>query len=255
MREAIVLTGATSGLGLEISKQLSRFNLAYVLGGRRNERVLLRVGRRAGTEHDPGADLPCTQPIETDLIHHEVGHSWSRLLPEDVKVRGVIHCAGMNIIKPSLQVSEWDMEQIMAVNVYAFTNLVSQYADGLRWALAVGSNAQDGAGKHSLAYVVSKHALLGAVRSLARDYGAYFPVTLVAPPKLAGTEMSRLIEERQATLRGVDVEEERARQRASAPGGENMGVRPLARFITDMLENPNLLKATNGTVLRIGYPS
>lgn len=125
--------------------------------------------------------------------------------------------------------------------------------------VSIGSNACEGAGASSLAYVASKHALTGVTRSLARDLQGVVNVLQVNPPKLrddTGAGMSGYIDRAQAALRGSTVEEEKQRQARSSPSGqETISIERMALLICQLLTAPQDLDHLHGSIVRIGYPS
>ena len=176
----------------------------------------------------------------------------------------VINAIGVNQVleTPELMMHTW--QQLLAVNVWPTVAVVkallqAPMPEGVRPTLvSVGSSACDGAGAHSLAYVSAKHALTGVTRSLARDMKGRINVLQVNPPKLddPGSRMSKLIDNRQAELRGTTVEAEKRRQAASSPSGEGYPTsETVARWIYHLLRDPQDHQHLHGTVVRIGYAS
>ena len=170
----------------------------------------------------------------------------------------VVHCAAINEIAPFRMVSEAQLLGSMMVNAFlpvfvvqALLQLGQTPLAGPLPVVLVGSGATFAAGSHSLAYVASKHAELGVMRSMAKDLDPEVVTCLVNFGKLEDTAMSRHIDRAQAHLRGTTVEAERERQRAGWVGGREIPVREAARFVVDLvLRTPT--RSLNGSVFNYG---
>jgi 3-oxoacyl-[acyl-carrier protein] reductase len=83
---------------------------------------------------------------------------------------GLIHCAGVNFVKPYNQIDPEELSKLFQVNTFSFLNLCS-HVEFNRGAniIAVGSLYATHTKEGRIQYSMSKHALLGAVKTLALE--------------------------------------------------------------------------------------
>lgn len=242
----VLVTGAVGGLGFALCRELHSQGCA----------VIAMISGRGSTEEDRwkldwlgvncfvlAVDLTrlCFDKVDANRFNHF-----------DV----VINCAGINHIDVSDDFHLDHIFESLSVNVmspvYLAHTLLAKCMQGNKAGLVVniGSTAAHAAGGNSLAYVMTKHALLGATRSLAKDW-AKWDVSVVQYDlgKLAGTNMTDYIEHRQALMRGTTVEEERVRQNAS---GEPLAVESVAEEIVAAVLDISAWKDISGKSIKIG---
>ena len=257
---AVVVLGGTGGLG---SRLVDRWLYDQPVHGRM---PVVRVGSKPPPGPQPAhpwlVDLSwdvCDGPLSTSSL-------WKAFTGElGLYPRLVINSIGVNQIVPTEQVPFEDLLYLTQVNVWPTIALAqglvgapTAYAPGVEKStlVSIGSNACEGAGAHSLCYVASKHALTGVTRSLARDFKGRINVLQINPPKIEDDEsvMSRLIDGRNAELRSISLEEEKARQAASSPSGLGYpSSQTVAGWIYDLLRDFKRHGYLHGTIARIGY--
>ncbi|MDB4932418.1 MAG: short-chain dehydrogenase/reductase [Myxococcaceae bacterium] len=90
-------------------------------------------------------------------------------------VGALVHCAGLNRPAPFEQIDEALFARTLSVNALAFVDLARRCAPSLRAqrgsVVAVSSLYGFVARRGRLAYVMAKHALVGAVKTLALELG------------------------------------------------------------------------------------
>jgi NAD(P)-dependent dehydrogenase (short-subunit alcohol dehydrogenase family) len=107
-----------------------------------------------------------------------------------------VHCAGFNTPRPFEQISLEELERSLRVNTISFVRLCQLLAPGFRArggarVLAISSIYGVISREKRLAYATSKHALIGAVRSLALELGPDGVLVNALSPGFIDTAMTR----------------------------------------------------------------
>ena len=172
---------------------------------------------------------------------------------------GLAYCAGVNKINPFGDALEKDFWHSMEVNCYGFIRLLrlmrdmGKTAPGMR-ACLVTSNAANVAMRHSLSYNCSKAAANMAIKQMAREiHPDEQMIYAVAPNKLEGTPMSKIIEARVCRMRGWTPEEAHQYQVDALPARKETDVDSLACFIHETLTGP-YYPYIHGNILPFGGP-
>lgn len=89
---------------------------------------------------------------------------------EDISVDGLIYCAGINNLKHHTQLSDVEFSRLLQVNTLSFIKLCSKlkFSQGAN-IIAIGSLYSEGTKEERIQYTVSKHGMLGAVKTLALE--------------------------------------------------------------------------------------
>jgi NAD(P)-dependent dehydrogenase (short-subunit alcohol dehydrogenase family) len=103
-------------------------------------------------------------------------------LPTD-RFDGFIHCAGVNYLSPFSGIDYSSFEHLLHINTLSFIKLCSRLnINDSSNIIAIGSLYADATKEHRLQYSVSKHGLLGVVRTLALEMsGRKIKVNMVSP--------------------------------------------------------------------------
>jgi 3-oxoacyl-[acyl-carrier protein] reductase len=162
----VVVTGASSGIGLETACLLAELGAKVLLVSRRTELLQATVAAR------PELKL-AAEPY--DLSQTETIPEWMLgLATKHGPIAGLVHCAGLQATTALRQLTTADLEKIMQVNVVAALML----GKGLRQKPVRGPSASlvfvasvmglvGAPGR--VAYSASKGALVAATRSLALE--------------------------------------------------------------------------------------
>ena len=128
----VLLTGGHGGIGASIQKELS-------------------------------CDVVCPTSSELDLSSAVDGKPLGTF-------DGFIHCAGVNIVKPFDEIDRNELQKLFEVNTFSFLNLCStlKLNDNAN-IIAIGSLYSTDTKEGRIQYTMSKHALLGAVKTLALE--------------------------------------------------------------------------------------
>ena len=152
----IILTGSSGGIGSVILKELKE-----------NEIDVVEIN-----------------PTEIDLSKDfEI---------KSIPVDGLIYCAGINHINVYDEILEQDMIDIMNVNTFGFTRLCKkvQFNEGAN-IVAIGSLYATETRAGRLSYTMSKHAMFGAVKTLALEMAFNRTKVNMVSPGFVDTELTR----------------------------------------------------------------
>jgi NAD(P)-dependent dehydrogenase (short-subunit alcohol dehydrogenase family) len=143
----IFLTGGSSGIGLIIKKTLQQAGIEVI--------------------HPTSKELDLS-------INFSI---------EPITVDGFIHCAGINPIADHRDINQIDLLKTFQINTFSFIKLCTQlsFTQGSN-IVAIGSLYSTQAREARIQYTMSKHALYGAVKTLALEKATdKIKVNLVSP--------------------------------------------------------------------------
>lgn len=111
---------------------------------------------------------------------------------KSVPVDGLIYCAGINRVTVHDEISDQDMIDIMNVNTFGFTRLCKkvQFNYGAN-IVAIGSLYATETRVGRLSYTMSKHAMFGAVKTLALEMAFNRTKVNMVSPGFIDTELTR----------------------------------------------------------------
>jgi NAD(P)-dependent dehydrogenase (short-subunit alcohol dehydrogenase family) len=182
--KSILITGASSGIGLYLAEKLSLCG-AYVTGTYRGDRPKFHAFIDF-KEWDIREDIP------TSLSNRQ----W----------HAIINCAGVNYLEwiPDLDMDK--VSEVLDVNVKGSINLL-RYASMYKCTknvILISSVASSQPMRCSIAYNASKAAVDMVVKQSARELGTSMNVVGVRPGFIEGTHMSEYAKKRCFELRGQD---------------------------------------------------
>jgi NAD(P)-dependent dehydrogenase (short-subunit alcohol dehydrogenase family) len=100
----------------------------------------------------------------------------------NLQVDGLIHCAGVNFPKTYNKVNIKEFNDLFKSNTFSFIELTQQLNFNKNSnIIAIGSLYATETKKHRLEYTMSKHALHGAVKTLAIEKSPEVLVNMVSP--------------------------------------------------------------------------
>lgn len=165
--EAILITGASSGIGAACAKLLNSLGATVIGAGR--DRSRLEATRAACSE--PGRFVPVEKDLTVDM---ENIPAWLKSLREKHgRLRGLLCCAGICEANPVRAQQCAGMRRIFDINVFAMYQIARGFLDrrnnagsGASIVLLASTGAMfDNAGLS--AYAASKGAVIAMTRSLA----------------------------------------------------------------------------------------
>lgn len=160
--QRILVTGATSGIGLDIAQALAELGANLVLIGR-NRDILAELEQSLGA-------LTFSVDITDEAAVNAV-------FSEMPALDGLVNCAGISILDDVLDVKAKDLEQIMATNVTASAVVAREaarhmIANGRQGSIVnVSSQAAMAALPGHLGYCASKAAMDAMTRVLCLELG------------------------------------------------------------------------------------
>lgn len=225
----VVITGASSGLGAAIKATLD----------------LISVGFRTLDWSLP--DVNVTSKMSIDYAARQMG--WDRV---DI----LINNAGTNLNEwfPDMSEEQWD--RVMDTNAKGIFLVSQALLEQLRGGtiLNIVSNASRVPMTSSAAYNASKGAAAILTAQMARELKKTHDITVfaISPGKLAGTEMSKYIEQRVVETRGWTPEFAKEYQLAGLKAGEEINIDTLADFIAYLLSSKERHKYLHGLDIPYG---
>lgn len=141
-----------------------------------------------------GLEVTAPRQGELDLARREAIEAYfsAERGPFDV----FVHCAGVNVPRPFEDLSAEDLDRTYAINTSSFVQVVGHVAPGMRARgsgriLAVSSIYGRVSRRKRLAYALSKHALVGAVQTLALELGGDGILVNALSPGFIDTVLTR----------------------------------------------------------------
>src|SRR3954449_3571314 len=191
--QIVIVTGASSGLGVQLATALAAAGAVPVLAARRAER-LAEV-----TAALPGADAITCDVTREDERERLV----AAVLERHGRIDGLVNNAGMGATAPALKTPATTFSRVVDLNLVAPYALSCLVAEHMRNGGSGGAksivNVASVMGLRSLgevpdaAYVASKAGLIGLTRELASQWGRYgIRVNAVAPGFFASEMTSEL---------------------------------------------------------------
>lgn len=206
-----LVTGAGRGIGREVAELLTARG-ARVMCIARSEEELAKVGldytvadlgTLAGCELAVSETEKRLGPIEIFICNHGIGSAHERVIWEQ-------------------EISTWD--ETMKINLdgpFHLSRLITKSMVERRYGRVVytSSTAGEVAEHAGSAYNSSKHGLIGLMRSVSRDGGAYDITSNAVLPGWVRTEMAERSARAEASTRGISSEEVWDERAAGYPPG------------------------------------
>lgn len=163
--KTILVTGCTSGMGYETARYLHEMGYGLVLTGRDRERL------KAVADN-----LECKAFCDCDYSQEgHVERIFTYLQEQDLKLDGMVHCAGYWVNAPVRLFKEADMTGVMEVHFYAFMRLAKlfykrSYSNPGASIIALSSFSALACREGSSMYAASKSAMNTAVKVMAKEF-------------------------------------------------------------------------------------
>jgi len=187
----VLVTGGASGIGFAVAKAFGAAGSHVVIVGRNRERL-----DRAG-EHIEGQ----MRAIEFDLNEIDrLPELVSLAAGRDGDIGVLVNCAGVNLKKKALAISNQEYEDVVRTNqiaVFALTREVgkSMVARGAGSIIMISSMASQYGIPEVIAYTASKSAVEGMTRALAVEWSpSGVRVNCIAPGFILTPMSSRALE-------------------------------------------------------------
>lgn len=212
-QKAVLVTGASSGIGLKITEQLAEAG-HFVYAGARKEKDLAALN-----------EIPNVQSIRLDVtIQADIDAAVKTITEAGRGLHGLVNNAGVAIIGPMMEVDEEDFHFQMNVNVYgpfrvtkAFASLILESQGRIT---TIGSISGINSSASLGAYSMSKHAMEAFTDALSRELGPQGVIVNIVEPgnfksKIAESAFRRMITEKIAAGEELTESEKAMQERGS----------------------------------------
>jgi len=191
MKEVVLLTGATAGIGESIAINLSdQYNI--ILSGRNNNKLagLREKCSTKNTTYTLQLDL-----MDLDNLEMQVSKF---ILDNEINITKFVHCAGFMKMVPLKLVSQDLILETFKINVFSANMIIKVLLNkkinnsALNNVVFISSNISNRGAKAMSTYGASKSAVDGLMRSLAVELAPKVRVNSVLPGAVV-TEMTKSI--------------------------------------------------------------
>ncbi|MBU6146578.1 MAG: SDR family oxidoreductase [Actinomycetales bacterium] len=202
---AAVVTGAGSGIGLATGRRLLREGFS-VVGVDRDDAGLDRASAEGMT------------PLKADLGSTE---DRDRVVQAAQASRYLVNAAGIIVLKPILEVTIADLENVYRVNVQAVWDLTARIGAAMSPGSAIvnlsSSSAKLASTTEAAAYASTKAAVLSLTRSFAYAFAEKDVRVNAVCPGIIDTPMQDAVLAKVAAARGMDVADLVAARNSTVP--------------------------------------
>jgi NAD(P)-dependent dehydrogenase (short-subunit alcohol dehydrogenase family) len=191
MKETVLLTGATAGIGEGLAIKLSqKYNI--ILSGR-NIQKLEALKEKCSTENN--VYLLFLDLTDFDTLEKKIS---TFIVHNDLTIEKFVHCAGFMKMVPLKLVSQDLMLETFKTNVFSANNIIKLLISrkvnnaSLNSVVLISSNISNRGAKAMSTYGSSKSALDGLMRSLAVELAPKVRLNSILPGAVM-TEMTKTI--------------------------------------------------------------
>ncbi len=173
-----LITGASKGMGLEITKAVLESGGKVIATSRSIDLLLEKI-----VDHKDNL-----LPVELDITNEkDIQNTISNGIEKFGRIDVVVNNAGYNLLGNIEELSDSEFRQTMAVNVFAMAHIIRNVLPHLRWQKSghiINTSSMMGymgyAGNGS--YNASKYAVIGLSEALAQEVAPFgIKVTVLAP--------------------------------------------------------------------------
>lgn len=175
--KAIIVTGAGTGLGKELSLLLAKQGYHLILTGRTEDKLIVV---KEQIEQSGGS----ATAIQLDLRNLEDIKEKALLISKKHEIHGLVNNAGLGYFGPFSEVSDTEIEEMFQTNVFGTIHMtkailpyLEQNQEGM--VLNIVSTAGLRGKKNEAVYCSSKFAVRGFTESLQKEYEGT-PIRFVA---------------------------------------------------------------------------
>lgn len=161
-----LVTGASSGIGREVAKQISNEDTTVVLVARREDKLKELQLELMG----PSVVIPCDLRRSVDIKN-----VFDVLSKQKIKLDGLVYCAGICFVKPIKIMEENELQDMFQINVFAFYEMCryfSQVSVSNKGACIVGVSSYAAVSKEAgmSAYAMTKESMNVQTQVLAQEF-------------------------------------------------------------------------------------
>lgn len=180
MENYTIITGATSGIGLDLAKRLA------------GERNLILVGRNEEKLDAAIAQIKDCHQVQKlvcdlDADRRQLADHLSGLIQKSgLQIEALVHCAGMSKVMPMRQADTTSIDTIFNVNILSVMEIIrtllkKENKGALKNILLVSSLASIRGEKGNAVYAASKGALNALAITLAKELAPKVRVNSISP--------------------------------------------------------------------------
>jgi NAD(P)-dependent dehydrogenase (short-subunit alcohol dehydrogenase family) len=183
-RKAVLVTGASSGIGRKITERLAANGFFVYAGG------------RAQKDLDDLNTIPNVQAVRLDVtVPSDIAAAVATVTKAGRGLYGIVNNAGVVVVAPLVEAEEKDLEFIFNVNVYGPYRITKAFAPLLfeSKGRVVNISSLNGIVASPMigAYSMSKHAIEAYGDGLAAELGRFGVRVSLIEPGNYGTEIGR----------------------------------------------------------------
>lgn len=161
-----LVTGASSGIGREVARQISNEDTTVVLVARREDKLKELQLELIG----PSVVIPCDLRRSVDIKN-----VFDELSKKKIKLDGLVYCAGICFVKPIKIMEENELQDMFQINVFAFYEMCryfSQVSVSNKGACIVGVSSYAAVSKEAgmSAYAMTKESMNVQTQVLAQEF-------------------------------------------------------------------------------------
>jgi len=172
-----LVTGSTSGIGLEIARHLGQAGCQLMLNGIENPssvEAAITDLRATAADEIFFSDADLTEPTQAERL---IAETLDRFSAIDILVNN----AGIQHVAPVEEFSDENWDRIIEINLSAPFRLIREALPAMRanaWGRIINIASVHGlvASRHKSAYVAAKHGLVGLTKTVALETAAE-PIT------------------------------------------------------------------------------
>lgn len=163
----ILITGASSGIGVAVAKCLAEQGAICIISGRDEDRLQSTLKQLSGNGHIA---------ITSDLSEGNRAELVRKAVTQTAPLNGFVHCAGIEKTLPFRVTTLSDLREIMAVNLEAFWEITRELVKNKNYEkdrlsiIGISSVSSVSGAVGNSAYASSKGALISLIKSLALEY-------------------------------------------------------------------------------------
>ena len=182
----VLVSGASSGIGRSIARELSKRGAGVVLIGRRRDKL-----------EETAALCAASELCELDLTDHDaIVPAVTALAGKLGRLYGLVHCAGVSAVlplsasKPDRMRAMYDLNFVAGVELargLTRREVLDEEGGSILW---IGSVAAHVGAPGQIAYCASKGAVTAAVRAMALELAPKKTRVNVLSPGVVATEMT-----------------------------------------------------------------
>ena len=183
--KTFLITGGTSGIGKATCEQAIKYGARVVVIGRDKSR--LKSLKSEFTNN--------VITVNLDLFNADVKNNLFDFIPEEVKIHGFLHAAGISPTMPINREDATSWNEAMRLNVYSAIEiaqwLIKNHRSTLKSIVYISSVMAELAEKAKGTYGMSKAALNAIARNQALEYAKYNVRVNTIAPAVVNTPLTK----------------------------------------------------------------